>query len=292
MKRIATPWLTLAAAAALAACSDTGVDLAPEQPRRDPHEGFATRMPVETGWVWGPDGQPMEVSFEVHEGHAIWDGDIDLGPAETVARTRQALRPVGPEAPKYGVIRSSTSARWPGGVVPYVVDSNVPSQSRITNAIAHIEANTVGVDFVPRTNQTNYIRVRTSTGCSSSVGRVGGVQYVNLASGCSTGNTIHEFLHALGMYHEQSRCDRDTYVTIQLQNVQSGATGNFSKVCSAQGGQDVNSYNEGSIMHYDDYAFSANGQPTILSKRGLASQMGQRSGMSSIDISTVNYMYP
>ena len=46
---------------------------------------------------------------------------------------------------------------------------------------------------------------------------------INLAPGCvpanEPGTTIHEILHALGFDHEQSRKDRDDYVTINLPNI-------------------------------------------------------------------------
>ena len=43
------------------------------------------------------------------------------------------------------------------------------------------------------------------------------------------GIAVHEMMHALGYYHEQSRSDRDQYVTINLSNVRSGMEHNFDK---------------------------------------------------------------
>lgn len=61
-------------------------------------------------------------------------------------------------------------------------------------------------------------------GCYSSVGKRGGRQTINYPQWCldSHGSTMHEMYHALGFYHEQSRYDRDNYVTIMWNNIQSG----------------------------------------------------------------------
>jgi hypothetical protein len=287
------PFAAFAALAIAAACQDAGTAARPDQASiKSQPEGFASRGPVHTGWIIGRDGKPMEITYEIQNGQAIWEGDIDLGPAEWISGTaEEALgRARRKDGPRLGVAIDGTSYRWPGGVVPYVIPANFPSPSRITNAIAHIESNTGIVDFVARTTQANYVEFRTSTGCSSNVGRIGGRQYVNLASGCSTGNTIHELLHALGMFHEHTRCDRDTYVTINTANIQSGYSGNFTKQCT--NASDYSTYAEGSIMHYGPTAFSSNGLPTIVSKRGLDSQMGQRTAMNSTDKTTINTLYP
>lgn len=282
---------SFAAFLALAACGDAGTGAALDQPARSaPVEGYAFRGPLQTGWIIGENGQPMEVVYEVQHGHAIWEGDIDLGPAEWVARTREESLQKRSDGARYGVAIDGSTRRWPSGVVPYVIQSSLPNKARVTDAMAHITANTNKVRFVQRTTQAAYVEFRTSTGCSSSVGRTGSRQYVNLADGCSTGNTIHEILHALGMFHEQTRCDRDTYVTIHTANIQAGYENNFTKQCT--NATDYSSYAEGSIMHYPGTAFSKNGLPTITSKRGLDSQMGQRSGMNSTDRSTINTLYP
>lgn len=66
--------------------------------------------------------------------------------------------------------------------------------------------------------------------CWSYVGKFGGAQIVSLQApdekgpNClgSEGRAIHELLHALGLFHEQSRADRDKFVKIQLENVLKG----------------------------------------------------------------------
>ena len=59
--------------------------------------------------------------------------------------------------------------------------------------------------------------------CSSPVGYRGRVNRVSLASGCRRlGTVMHEIGHSIGIYHEQSRPDRDNFVEILFQNIQGG----------------------------------------------------------------------
>ena len=135
------------------------------------------------------------------------------------------------------------------------------------------------VKFVKRTNEPDYLLFIDDgpNRCFSYVGLVGGMQEVSIGDGCDAqlGVIEHELLHALGksvisspywfpgIAHEQSRPDRDDYVTVLLDNVQRDRQVNFDKY----GTGDVYSmkvpYDYNSIMHYHSTAFTWNGRPTL-----------------------------
>jgi len=184
--------------------------------------------------------------------------------------------------------------RWPGKTLVYEFDPAVTASQRdlIRNSLGQYTANTCIQHRERQAGDVDYIYVtNVNSGCWSYVGRLGGRQELNLqANGCMyTGTIVHEFLHALGFYHQQSATERDDYVTIMWENIQEGTEHNFDKY-----GADIitnfgTPYDFGSVMHYDAYAFSKNGQKTIVTKNGEA--IGQRDGLSPIDIQKVNIMY-
>ncbi len=186
----------------------------------------------------------------------------------------------------------SGNTTWPGGVVPYVISSaSQVDQSAIFAGMAKI-ADHSGVQFVPRTNQADYVEIIKGSGCWSYVGRTGGRQEVSIGNGCGYANTVaHELMHAIGFYHEQSRSDRDNYVQINWQNIPDDKEHNFEKHGAVT--STVGSYDPYSIMHYGYTAFSSNGQPTITSLiPGVpSSALGQGNGMTNQDIAAVQAVY-
>jgi len=97
------------------------------------------------------------------------------------------------------------------------------------------------------------------SGCYSSVGRdqTGKGQYVNLGSpAClAIGTIIHETLHSLGAVHEQSRHDRDHYISILWDNIEPGREANFRKKISETFNTWNTPFDYQSIMLYPSDAF-------------------------------------
>ena len=57
----------------------------------------------------------------------------------------------------------------------------------------------------------------------SYIGRTTGPQDMSIGRGCEyKGIVMHEMFHALGRWHEQSRPDREQFVRILTDNIQSG----------------------------------------------------------------------
>lgn len=55
------------------------------------------------------------------------------------------------------------------------------------------------------------------------VGRLVGESKITLRQSCrKPGIILHEIMHVLGFYHEQSRPDRDNYVKINYNNIEPG----------------------------------------------------------------------
>lgn len=227
---------------------------------------------------------PKAVQYSVVDGLAIFEGDIVLGTVEEVEAQTELARQSGGMTEAVAI--TGANFRWPNCRVPFTIDPALTNQARVTQAIAHWEART-NFRFIARTTQADFITFRPGTGCSSMVGRRGGQQFVNLADGCQLGQTIHEIGHVIGLWHEQSREDRDSFVTILWENIEPGKEHNFNQHITD--GDDIGAYDYGSIMHYGRTAFSKdNVSPTIVPINPASAVIGQRTALSAGDIAAAN----
>ncbi|XP_078540497.1 embryonic protein UVS.2-like isoform X1 [Lissotriton helveticus] len=126
--------------------------------------------------------------------------------------------------------------------------------------------------------------------CWSYIGKTGGVQQLSLTEDCMTRGTIqHELEHSLGFYHEHVRSDRDNYVTIMTQYISPEDLVNFNIENTNNLGLP---YDYASVMHYGGYAYSnTSGQPSIVPKPNPDTPIGQRDGLSNLDVSKINTLY-
>ena len=175
-------------------------------------------------------------------------------------------------------------------------------QVLIAKAMAEIEQETC-LKFKLRDDEEDYIEFTgEGSGCSSHVGRKGGKQTIMLPKfsygTCRThGIIVHETCHALGMWHEQSRPERDNYVEILEENIKTGKAHNFRRCSTFQVDYRGEGYDFRSIMHYSLNSFSKNYRPTLkvinateYDRQGQP-KIGQREGLSKSDIIQLNRMY-
>jgi len=188
--------------------------------------------------------------------------------------------------------------RWPNGVVPYDIHPDFDNEDRllILTGLAHLEKYTC-LRFVPRTFEKDYVLVNyggPGSGYYSDVGRTGGRQILNLeprlVDNSRFGTVVHEFIHAIGYFHEQSRTDRDDYVTINWENIMPGLEHNFEKYSADEVDSHGVPYDYSSIMHYPPRGFAIDPNvDTIIVPEGVT--IGLRQRTSAYDVQKINNMY-
>ncbi len=221
-----------------------------------------------------------QIAYEVRNGLAIYQSDMILGKAADIAAaafkgpsaptSTQGMRP---EAVTIAPNPLSPTGLWPvvNGVarIPYTItDVTAANTDTIKAAIAESNTQLAGiVQWEPaNASDVNLVNFdfdpKDLTGsCEAYVGMVGGTQTIGGSANCTTTTILHEMGHALGLYHEQSRADRDTYVNYMEQNIDKPQHGNFDIIPSSV---DSGHYNYASIMEYGAFQFSKDGVSPVL----------------------------
>lgn len=114
-------------------------------------------------------------------------------------------------------IRDIEKDKW---VVPFKFSDSFSdfAKGRVRTALRQLESEICILFKEEMYPVGNYINIIDDGGCYSQLGMVGGAQLLSLSqSYCMSNGVIqHEFLHSLGLHHEQVRPDRDNYVEVLL----------------------------------------------------------------------------
>ncbi len=265
--------------------------------------------------VNGQKGQRPDKRKGGGNDYVIIEGDIQVS-RDFYQRLQEAQR-----SPNAAPIRYEGKL-WPNGVVPFEFDSNVSAdnRTRMIDAMAVLEA-VANVDFRQCGNNDcdgNYVHIQDSDSNNSHVGMKGtgifdwsGGQDINIFNWNVKFIMVHELLHCLGFFHEQSRSNRDNYIKVNCDNVEDGC-GVFSsnrvnfKIEDDSTG--YGSYDFDSVMHYGQCSFSKNDvcpTPTAEFPNGgvtitvlppndvmWQNNIGQRNHLSALDRASVSFLYP
>src|SRR5208282_6717899 len=127
-----------------------------------------------------------------------------------------------------------------------------------------------------------------SGSCEAYEGRVGGEQTVGGSATCTVATILHEMGHTVGVWHEQSRPDRSTYVNVNYGAVIKASRSNFDQL--ADNDQELTLFDYASVMEYPAFSFSRNGEPCLESiPAGIP--LSNSAGYSAADIDGIDRLY-
>jgi Astacin (Peptidase family M12A) len=210
--------------------------------------------------------------------------------------SRPRLEPLEPR-PVLSAVIAYPGALWPTNQIPYEIDPSVKDPADVVEAINEYNDETT-VQWIPRTNQSAYVDFQykdlgqLGEAGESLVGCLGSEQFIYLSDTATTATVLHEMGHSLGLFHEQSRADANQYIVIHSQNLLPGVTAATLEAPGPGGPwiRDVGPFDYHSIMMYNGYSSSANGQPTITYPDGTP--VPYNTTLSAEDISTIDMHYP
>jgi len=236
----------------------------------------------------------------------FFEGDMKLTDDQLEALKRGSLEPRGDlgkvkarRTPKAnGII--DTKYRWPSNTVKFELAPELSEgeKSLVRSTLRKLQEKLNScIRFVESSNGDRVYVKNNGNGCWSDVGYQTRMrQTLNLQSGwdgCMNPYTIeHEFLHAIGLYHTQSRSDRDKYVEIVWINIPKDKQYNFKKYSDKVVNHFNLPYDYESVMHYQGEDFGVAGRQTITTlDRTKQWVIGRGDGVSAGDIELVKRMY-
>ena len=239
-------------------------------------------------------GHPL--TYVVKNGKAIFQGDIVLEKVDSID-SQDPRSSFGIDS--FGI--AYNQYLWPkvGNQyqIPYIITAGSGNLANLNTAISQFNSTFANIKFVARTTQTDYVNFyfdpnNNNAQCEATIGRAGGEQQVGGAGGsfnpCTVGGLLHEMGHTVGLWHEQSRLDHDTYISVNYGNVVKGSFYNYDQIYDDA--QQTTLFDYASIMEYPAFSFSRNGAPVIESiPAGIP--LSNPTGYTAADIDGIRRLY-
>uniref|UniRef100_A0A1I7XBJ6 Metalloendopeptidase n=1 Tax=Heterorhabditis bacteriophora TaxID=37862 RepID=A0A1I7XBJ6_HETBA len=256
------------------------------------------KISFDSSKVFNYDEAPVSIK-KLNEKYSsyLYEGDMVIHPdrlERMVANTLRIEEEGSRQKRKAFVDSQYPSTIWTQGV-PYSLHYSLSSKAKesIMRAIRFWNQETC-IEFRPRTTEKQFVEfIGNDDGCWSTVGKDDalGKQVVSIGRGCEHvgfGVTSHELAHALGVFHEQSRYDRDYSVNLNKNVISPNLLFNFAKLNIYGLPYDV-----GSVMHYTPTEFSSYKSIPALTTvdPNLQQSMGQMEGPSFLDVLVLNQHY-